>query len=77
MMTSLIWLLACPLGMFAIGGVAWGLGRLPGRRAERLARATSRVSCMPVGTAKQRSSEDLEAEASGQARADSEIPSHV
>ena len=75
MMTSLIWILACPLGMFAIGGVAWGLGRLPGRRAERLARATSRVSCAPVGTAKQRSSEDLEA--SGQARADSEIPSHV
>ena len=74
MMTSLIWLLACPLGMFAIGGIAWGLGRLPGRRAERLARATGRVSCMPVG-AKQRSSEDLQA--SGQARADSEIPSHV
>jgi len=75
MMTSLIWLLACPLGMFAIGGVAWGLGRLPGRRAERLARATSRVSCMPVGAAKQRPSAD--GEASGQARADREIPSHV
>ena len=75
MMTSLIWLLACPLGMFAIGGVAWGLGRLPGRRAQRLARATGRVSCMPVGAATQRPSED--GERTEQARADSGIPSHV
>ena len=75
MITSLIWLLACPLGMFAIGAVAWGLGRLPGRRAERLARATSRVSCMPVGAAAQRRSED--GEMAEQARADSGIPSHV
>ena len=52
-----------------------GLGRLPGRRAERLARATSRVSCMPVGVAAQRPSED--GEMTEQARADSGIPSHV
>ena len=49
MMTSLIWILACPLGMFAMGGIAWGLGRLPGRRAERLARTASRASCMSMG----------------------------
>ena len=75
MMTSPIWILACPLGMFAIGGAAWGLGRLPGRRAERLARATSRVSCMSVAAAAQRPSED--GEMTEQARADSGIPSHV
>ena len=75
MMTSLIWILACPLGMFAIGGIAWGLGRLPGRRAERLARATSRVSCMPVGATSQRPSEA--GEMTEQARADGGIPSHV
>jgi hypothetical protein len=29
MMTSLIWILACPLGMFAMGGVVWVASRLP------------------------------------------------
>jgi hypothetical protein len=52
-MTSLIWILACPLGMFAMGGIAWGLGRLPGRRAERLARISSRASCMSMGAHQQ------------------------
>jgi len=49
MISSLIWILACPLGMFAMGGIAWGLGRLPGKRAERLARITGRASCMSTG----------------------------
>jgi hypothetical protein len=35
--------------MFAMGGVAWGLGRLPGRQAKRLARTATRASCMPMG----------------------------
>lgn len=51
MMNSLIWILACPLGMFAMGGIAWGLGRLPGRRAEGLARTASRASCRSIGAA--------------------------
>ena len=53
MMTSLVWILICPLGMAAMGGIAWGLSRLPGRRAERLARISSRASCMSMGSAKQ------------------------
>lgn len=53
MMTSLIWILACPLGMFAMGGVVWVASRLPGRRAEKLARTASRASCMSMGATKQ------------------------
>jgi hypothetical protein len=49
MMTSLIWTLACPLGMAAMGGIAWVLGRLPGRHAARLASLSSRATCMPMG----------------------------
>jgi hypothetical protein len=45
---SSIWILACPLGMFAMGGVAWVLTRLPGRRAERVARLANRATCMPM-----------------------------
>ena len=70
MMTSLIWILACPLGMFAIGGVAWGLARLRGRRAERLARATSRASCMSMGASTR---PDEVGEMKGQASVDREL----
>jgi hypothetical protein len=50
---SSIWILACPLGMFAMGGVAWVLTRLPGRRAERVARLANRATCMPMGAKSQ------------------------
>jgi len=74
-MMSLIWILACPLGMFAMGGIAWGLGRLPGRRAERLARATSRAGCMSMGGAKQQPTEgDVSAPS---ASTEGEVPAHV
>ncbi len=53
MSSSLIWILACPLGMFAMGGVAWAATRLPGRRAERLARVANRATCMPMGGSQQ------------------------
>jgi hypothetical protein len=53
MMSSLIWILACPLGMFAMGGVVWVASRLPGRRAERLARVSSRATCMSMGAKQQ------------------------
>jgi hypothetical protein len=49
-MMSAIWLLACPLGMAAMGGVAWLAGRLPGHRVRRLRSAASRVSCMGSGS---------------------------
>jgi hypothetical protein len=75
MMTSLIWVLACPLGMFAMGGIVWGLGRLPGRRAERLARTASRASCMSMGGAKHHPSEAEET--TPIASAEAEIPTHV
>jgi hypothetical protein len=50
MITSLIWILACPLGMAAMGGIAWALGRLPGRNARRLANLSSRATCMSMST---------------------------
>jgi hypothetical protein len=50
---SSIWILACPLGMFAMGGVAWVLTRLPGRHTERLARGANRATCMPMGAKSQ------------------------
>ena len=74
MMTSLIWILACPLGMFAMGGIAWGLGRLPGRRAERLARISSRASCMSMG-AQQQTAEVKES--TPDAEAEREVAGHV
>jgi hypothetical protein len=49
-MMSAIWLLACPLGMAAMGGFAWLAGRLPGHRARRLRGAASRVNCMGSGS---------------------------
>jgi hypothetical protein len=52
-MMSSIWTFACPLGMFAMGGVAWVLTRLPGRRAERLARIANHATCMPTGAGQQ------------------------
>ena len=51
-MMSGIWLLACPLGMLAMGGFAWVAGRLPGERARRLRRAAGRVTCMASGSPK-------------------------
>jgi hypothetical protein len=74
MMTSLIWILACPLGMFAMGGVVWVASRLPGRRAERVARVSSRATCMSMG-AKQQPSEAEETTPS--ASSEPEIPAHV
>ncbi len=75
MMTSLIWILACPLGMFAMGGVVWVASRLPGKRAERLARISSRASCMSMGGAKQQPSEVEEALPTEST--ETEIPAHV
>lgn len=53
MMGSLVWMIACPVGMAAMGGIAWGLSRLPGRRAQRLASLSSRATCMPMGAGRQ------------------------
>ena len=75
MMTSLIWILACPLGMFAMGGIAWGLSRLPGRRAERLARTAGRASCMSMGATKQQSAEVAQDTPGG--NAEEKVPAHV
>lgn len=72
MMTSLIWILACPLGMFAMGGIAWGLGRLPGRRADRLARISSRASYMSMGAQQQTAEESTLS-----AGAEREVAGHV
>jgi hypothetical protein len=74
MMSSAIWILACPLGMFAMGGVVWVATRLPGKRAERLARTASRASCMSMG-AKQQPSEAEETTPA--ASSEPEIPAHV
>lgn len=74
MMTSLIWIVACPLGMFAMGGVVW-VASLPGRRAERLARTAGRASCMSMGGAKQQPSEAEETTPT--ASTETEIPAHV
>ncbi len=40
----------CPLGMVAMGGVAWVVTRLPGKRAERIAKVASHATCLPVVT---------------------------
>lgn len=48
-MSLLIEILVCPLGMFAMGGIVWVASRVPGRRAERLARLGSRATCMSMG----------------------------
>jgi hypothetical protein len=40
----------CPLGMVAMGGVAWVLTQLPGRRADRIAKVARHSMCLPVGT---------------------------
>ncbi len=42
-------ILLCPLGMAAMGGIAWVLTRLPGRRTERIARMARHSTCLPVG----------------------------
>ena len=39
-------MLLCPLGMAAMGGVAWVLTRLPGKRAER-----TRAGSQPIDAA--------------------------
>lgn len=41
-------ILLCPLGMAAMGGIAWVLMRLPGRRTERIARMARHTTCLPV-----------------------------
>jgi prolipoprotein diacylglyceryltransferase len=38
----------CPLGMVAMGGVAWVVTRLPGRRSERIAKVASHSTCLPA-----------------------------
>jgi hypothetical protein len=43
-------MLLCPLGVAAVGGVAWVLTRLPGKRTERIARMARRSTCLPVST---------------------------
>lgn len=50
-MSSLIWMLACPLCMAAMGGAAWALRRLLSRRAKRLSNLSSRLTCMTIGYA--------------------------
>lgn len=73
-MMSSIWTFACPLGMLAMGGIAWVLTRLPGRRAERLARVASHVSCMPMAASKQPDEADRNAQAPSN---EEKIPAHV
>lgn len=75
MMTSLIWILACPLGMFAMGGVVWVATRLPGKRAERLARTASRASCMSMGATKKQPAQ-VEQTAPVES-AEEKVPAHV
>jgi hypothetical protein len=74
MSTSIIWILACPLGMFAMGGIAWAATRLPGRRAARLARIANHATCMPIGARPQ----PAEVEQSTQdAGVEGKVPAHV
>jgi hypothetical protein len=74
MMTSLIWILACPLGMFAMGGVVWVASRLPGRRAERVARISSRATCMSMGAKQQPAEVEQDTPAES---AEEKVPAHV
>jgi hypothetical protein len=74
MMTSLIWILACPLGMFAMGGVVWVASRLPGKRAERLARVANRATCMPMAAKGQPA--DVQNNPFGES-SEEETPAHV
>jgi hypothetical protein len=39
-------ILLCPLGIAAMGGIAWVLTRLPGRRTERIARMARHATCL-------------------------------
>lgn len=73
MMGSLVWMLACPLGMAAMGGVAWVFSRLPGSRAERLARLSSRASCMSMGAGHQ----PPEVTESANGESAEKVPAHV
>lgn len=68
-------MLLCSLGMFAVGGMAWGLGWLPGRRVERLAGTASRASCLLLRDAKRQPSEAGETTPSASVEAD--VPAHV
>jgi hypothetical protein len=66
-------MLLCPLGMAAMGGIAWVLTRLPGARTERIARIARRSTCLPV-SAKQ----PAEAEANApDASAENEVAERV
>jgi hypothetical protein len=46
-MSLLMWLR--PLGIAAMGDVAWVLTRLPGKRTGRIARVARRSTCLPMG----------------------------
>jgi hypothetical protein len=41
-------MLLCPLGMAAMGGIAWLLRRLPGKRTERIAPVARRSNCLAL-----------------------------
>lgn len=43
----LIAVLACPLGMLAMGGIAWVSAKAFRGRSNRLTRMTAHASCMP------------------------------
>jgi hypothetical protein len=60
--------------MFAMGGIAWVLTRLPGRRTERVARLANRATCMPMGAKSQPS--ELQKNPFGE-RSEEETPTHV
>jgi hypothetical protein len=47
LMSGLLMVL-CPLGMVAMGGVAWVLTRLPGAHTGRIARLARRSTCLPL-----------------------------
>lgn len=74
MSSSLIWTLACPLGMFAMGGIAWAATRLPGRRAARLARIANHATCMPMGARPQPTNVEQSTQDTG---VQEKVPAHV
>jgi hypothetical protein len=66
-------MLLCPLGMAAMGGIAWVLTRLPGRHTKRIARVARHSTCLPVG-AKQTAETDRSASDTG---AENEVAERV
>jgi hypothetical protein len=51
-------MLLCPVGMAAMGGIAWVLTRLPGKGTGRIARMARRSSCLPLPTSQPRPADD-------------------